>query len=463
MRTLIRGGTVVSAAGSSVADVLIEGEHIVALATPDAHAWAPGVDRVIDADGRYVLPGAVDIHTHLQLPVSGTVSCDDYETGTRAALMGGTTTIVDYAGQERRGGLLEGVERWQARADGRACADYGFHLMVTDVRSDSLDEFPDLVATGVTSIKLFTAYPGTNYSDDGRILQAMQRAADLDVMVMVHAENGIAIDVLRAAAIARGDTDPIHHLLTRPASLEAEAVERMVRLAEVAGCRLTIVHISSADALRAAVAGRDRGLPVFTETCPQYLELGIEDLPEGFDAARYVCSPPLRWRSEGHQRALWDGVSTRRVDVVATDHCPFTWEEKQAGRGDFTRIPNGLGVIEHRLDLLHQAVVDGRITPERWVEVCSTDPARLAGLHPRKGVLAPGSDADVVIYDPTATHRLSASTHHMNVDHSVFEGRVVTGHTETVLLRGRVVVDEGVHTGAPGDGRYLARGPSTLP
>ena len=462
MRTLISGGTVVSAAGSTVADVLVEGERIVAVAQPHAHAWAMDADRVLDATDRYVIPGSVDIHTHMELPVSGTVSSDDYVTGTRAALFGGTTTIVDYAGQARGGGLLEGVERWQARAEGRACGDYGFHLMVTDVRADTLDELPALRDAGVSSIKLFTAYPGTNYSDDGQILQAMRRAADLDLMVMMHAENGIAIDVLRAEAIARGDTDPIHHLLTRPASLEAEAVERMVRLAEVAGCKLTIVHISSADALHAAIAGRDRGVPVFAETCPQYLDLGIEDVPAGFDAARFVCSPPLRWRREGHQQALWDAVATGRVDVVATDHCPFTWEQKQAGRGDFTRIPNGLGTVEYRLDLLHQGVVDGRLSPERWVEVCSTDPARLAGLHPRKGVLAPGADADVVIYDPAVRHRLSATSHHMHVDYSVFEGTEVTGRTETVLLRGKVLIDQGVFVGQPGDGRFVPRGPSTL-
>jgi dihydropyrimidinase len=462
MRTLIRGGTVVSAADTSVADVLIDGERFAGIAAPDAHRWDHQVDRVIDATDRYVIPGGVDIHTHMELPVSGTVSSDDFTTGTRAALFGGTTTIVDYAGQERGGGLLEGVERWQARADGRACGDLGFHLMVTDVRPDTLEEFPALRDAGVTSIKLFTAYPGTNYSDDGRILQAMQRAADLDLTVMMHAENGIAIDVLRADAVARGDTDPIHHLLTRPASLEAEAVERMVRLAEIAGCRLTIVHISSADALQAAVAGRDRGLPVFAETCPQYLALGIEDLPDGFDAARFVCSPPLRWRHEGHQETLWDAVATGRVDVVATDHCPFSWSDKERGREDFTRIPNGLGVVEHRLDLLHQGVVDGRLTLERWVEVCATDPARLAGLHPRKGVLAPGSDADVVIYDPHARHRLSTSRHHMRVDHSPFEDVEVTGRTQTVLLRGKVVIDQDAHVGEPGDGRFVPRGPSTL-
>ena len=459
--TLIRGGTVVTAAGSAIADVAITDERIVGVAAPDAHDWAHDAAHVLDATDRYVLPGAVDIHTHMELPVSGTVSADDFETGTRAALLGGTTTIVDYAGQERAGGLVEGVERWQARAAGRACADYGFHLMVTDVRPDTLDELSMLPTVGVTSIKLFTAYPGTNYSDDGRILQAMRRAADLDLMVMMHAENGIAIDVLRADAIARGDTDPVHHLLTRPASLEAEAVERVVRLAEIAGCQLTIVHLSSADALKAAIDGRDRGIPVLAETCPQYLTLAIEDLPDGFDAARYVCSPPLRWRYEGHQQALWDAVANRRIDAVATDHCPFTWAQKQVGRSDFTRIPNGVGSVEHRLDLLHQGVVDGRLTIERLVEVVSTDPARVAGLHPRKGTLLPGADADVVIYDPTAQHQLSADTHHMRTDISVYEGFEITGRVETVLLRGRVVVQDSVHVGRAGDGQYLPRGPAT--
>jgi dihydropyrimidinase len=323
MRTLIRGGTVVSAAGVSTADVLVQDEQVAAVAAPGTHTWAQGADRTLEAEGRYVLPGAVDIHTHLELPVSGTVSADDVESGTRAAAFGGTTTIVDYAGQDRGGGLLEGLERWRTRAEGRACVDYGFHLMVTDVRTDTLDELPALVAAGVTSVKLFTAYPGTNYSDDAQILRTMRRAAGLGVMVMMHAENGIAIDVLRADALARGDTDPIHHLLTRPASLEAEAVHRMVTLAEVAGCALTIVHISSADALDAAVAGRDRGLPVFTETCPQYLWLAVEDVPDGVDGARLVCSPPLRWRREGHQDRLWDAIATGRIDVGVTDQRPL--------------------------------------------------------------------------------------------------------------------------------------------
>lgn len=462
MRTLVSGGTVVTATDEVVADVLVEGEQVVAVAAADAHDWGGAADRTIDARGRYVLPGGVDLHTHLELPVAGTVSSDDYTTGSRAAAVGGTTTLVDYAGQERGGGLREGVERWQERAAGRVCIDYGFHLMVTDVTEQALAEMAPLVDEGVSSFKLFTAYPGTNYSDDGRILAAMQVAAEVGATIMVHAENGIAIDLLRAQAVARGDTDPIHHLLTRPPTLEAEAVHRAVVLAELAGCPIVIVHISSADALAAAVAGRSRGVPVFTETCPQYLWLAIEDVPDGFDAARYVCSPPLRWRRDGHQQALWDAIADGGMDAVATDHCPFTWEQKQAGRGDFTRIPNGIGTIEHRLDLLHQAVVQGRLTRTRWVEVCATAPAKLAGLHPRKGTIAAGSDADLVVYDPTHRRRLSAARHHMRVDYSVFEGLEVTGRAETVLLRGRTIVAGGEHVGAAGDGRYLRRGANTL-
>ena len=462
MRTLVQHGTVVTGDGATRADVLVEGETVAALAAPGTHGWEDDAESVIDATGRYVLPGGVDIHTHLELPVSGTVASDNVVSGTRAALLGGTTTVVDYAGQTRGGTLADGLQAWRARTAGRACIDYGFHMMVTDVTDATLAEIPALVADGVTSFKLFTAYPGTNYADDGQILAAMFAAAEAGATVMMHAENGIAIDVLRARALAAGATAPIHHLLTRPASLEAEAVHRVVRLAAIAGCRLVIVHCSSADALAEAVAGRDRGLDVHVETCPQYLALAIEDVPAGDDAARYVCSPPLRWRREGHQEALLDGIATGRVEVVATDHCPFTWAQKRVGLDDFTRIPNGVGSIEHQIDLLHSAVVDGKISLTRFVDAVATAPARLAGLHPRKGTIAVGADADLVVYDPAATHELSAATHHMNIDYSVYEGRKVTGRVEHVLLRGRQVVDDGRYVGSPGDGVELSRGPSTL-
>lgn len=460
MRTLISNGTVVTAAAATESDVVIEGERIVGVVAPGS---ADGdFDRVIDATGRYVIPGGVDMHTHMELPVSGTVSSDTYETGTRAAAVGGTTTIVDYAGQTRGSTLRAGLDEWMARAAEHCFVDYGFHMMVTDVHAGTLAEFPEMMRAGVTTFKLFTAYPGVNLSDDRQILEAMQTAASIGATIMMHAENGIAIDLLRDEAVERGETDPIHHLLTRPASMESEAVHRVAALAEIAGCPLVIVHISSQDAFAEAVVARDRGLPVFAETCPQYLWLAQEDLPEGFDAARFVCSPPLRRRAEGHQAALWSGISTGRVDAVATDHCPFSWEQKEAGRGDFRKIPNGLGVVEHRMDLVFQGVLEGWIPLTRWIEVTAETPAKISGLYPRKGTIAPGSDADVVVYNPSATHTLSAETHHMNLDYSVFEGAKLGGAAETVLLRGEVIVDQGEFVGAPGRGEYLPRGTNAL-
>ncbi|MGB9359652.1 MAG: dihydropyrimidinase [Acidimicrobiia bacterium] len=460
MRTLISNGTVVTAALATEADVIIEGERIVGVVAPGSAG--DGFDRVIDATGRYVIPGGVDMHTHMELPVSGTSSSDTYETGTRAAAIGGTTTIVDYAGQTRGGTLKDGLAEWKARAEGNCFIDYGFHMMVTDVHEDTLAEFSEMMHEGVTTFKLFTAYPGVNLSDDRQILEAMQVAASIGATIMMHAENGIAIDLLRDEAVANGDTDPINHLLTRPASMESEAVHRVAALAEIAGCPLVIVHISSQDAFAEAVVARDRGLPVFAETCPQYLWLSQEDVPEGFDGAKFVCSPPLRRRGEGHQAALWSGISTGRVDAVATDHCPFTWEQKEVGRGDFRKIPNGLGVVEHRMDLVYQGVVEGWIPLTRWIEVTAATPARISGLYPRKGTIAPGSDADVVVYNPSASHVLSAETHHMNLDYSVFEGAEVCGSVETVLLRGEVIVDEGEFVGSLGRGQYLPRGTNSL-
>ena len=464
-RTLIANGTVVTAEAANDADVVIEGEHILAVVAPGTAHRALGEEafgRVIDAAGRYVIPGGVDMHTHMELPVSGTVSSDTFATGTRAAAFGGTTTIVDYAGQTRGSTLREGLAAWKDRADGHAYIDYGFHMMVTDVHSGTLAEFAEMMHEGVTTFKLFTAYPGVNLSDDRQILEAMQVAASIGATIMMHAENGIAIDALRDQAVARGDTDPIHHLLTRPASMESEAVHRVVALAEIARCPLVIVHISSQDAFAEAVTARDRGLPVFTETCPQYLWLGLEDVPDGFEAAKFVCSPPLRRRSEGHQAALWAGVASGRMDAVATDHCPFTWEQKEAGRGDFRRIPNGLGVVEHRVDLVYQGVVEGWIPLTRWIDVIAETPAKLSGLYPRKGTIAPGSDADVVIYDPAASQTLSARTHHMNLDYSVFEGTQVGGRVETVIQRGEVIVEGGEFVSDEGRGRYLARGTNAL-
>ncbi|MGC0418253.1 dihydropyrimidinase [Embleya sp. AB8] len=456
--TLIRGGLVLTAAEEIRADVLIDGERIAAVAAPDvAEGWARGGARIIDASECYVIPGGVDAHTHMEMPFGGTVASDTFETGTRAAAWGGTTTIVDFAVQKIGAGLRETLDDWHAKAEGNCAIDYAFHLILADVNDRTLAELPGLVDEGVSSFKLFMAYPGALYSDDGRILRAMQRCASTGALPMMHAENGIAIDVLVQQALAARRTDPRFHGSTRPALLEAEAVYRAIALARVAGAPLYVVHVSAQEAVEELTRARDLGLNVFGETCPQYLFLSAADLARpDFEGAKYVCSTPLR--AEEHQGALWRGLRTNDLSVVSTDHCPFCFAgQKELGRGDFSRIPNGLPGVEHRMDLLHQAVLDGHIGLRRWIELACVTPARMFGLYPRKGALFPGSDADVVIYDPHARHELSVRTHHMNVDYSAYEGRVVTGRARTVLSRGRVVVDDGVYTGVAGHGRYRRR------
>ncbi|MGH8917130.1 MAG: dihydropyrimidinase, partial [Acidimicrobiales bacterium] len=365
--------------------------------------------------------------------------------------------IVDFAIQAKGQSLHEGLEVWQAKAEGNCAIDYGFHLIVSDVDDTSLKEMDQLVGEGVTSFKLFMAYPGVFYSDDGQILRAMQQAAGNGATIMMHAENGIAIDVLVAQARARGQGDPRFHGLTRPSTLEGEATNRAIALAKVAGSPLYIVHLSATEALEAVTAARDAGQPVFAETCPQYLFLSDQDMArEGFEGAKFVCSPPLRPAS--HHEDLWRGLRTNDLSVVATDHCPFCFkDQKELGRGDFAKIPNGLPGVEHRMDLMYQGVVQGRLSVERWVEVASTTPARMFGLYPRKGVIAPGSDADIVVYDPGRSQTISAASHHMNVDYSAYEGRVITGGVETVISRGQVVIDGAAYTGRPGHGRFLPR------
>ncbi|MFR9728179.1 dihydropyrimidinase [Saccharopolyspora sp. MS10] len=457
-RTVIRGGLVITATEEVAADVLVLDERIAALGTPEvAEGWLPDADVVLDATGRYVIPGGVDGHTHMEMPFGGTFSSDTFETGTRAAAWGGTTTIIDFAIQSIGRSAREGLDTWHAKAEGRCAVDYGFHLILSDVRTDSLAELDGLVDEGVTSFKLFMAYPGVFYSDDGQVLRAMQSAAGNGALTMLHAENGIAIDVLVRQALAEGRTDPRHHGAVRHPLLEAEATHRAIQLARVAGAPLYVVHVSAAEALDEITAARDSGLDVFGETCPQYLFLTVDELARpGFEGAKFVCSTPLR--PEQHRERLWRGLRTGDLSVVATDHCPFCFaSQKELGRGDFSKIPNGMPGVEHRLDLLHQGVVEGRISRRRWVELASTTPARMFGLHPRKGALTPGSDADVVLYDPVATQVISAATHHMNVDYSAYEGREITGRVRTVLSRGEVILDEDRYLGRPGRGRFLPR------
>jgi dihydropyrimidinase len=462
-KILLTGGTVLSSSGASSADVLLEGETIAALGERGYFASiASTCDRVIDATGKYVMPGGVDVHTHMELPFGGTAASDTFETGTIAAAFGGTTSIVDFAVQRTGEDVRDGLAAWHAKADGNCAVDYGFHQIIGGVDDAALEAMAYLSEhEGVTSFKLFMAYPGVFYSDDGQILRAMQTASGLGATIMMHAENGPAIDVLVAQALARGETDPKYHSLTRPVELEEEATHRAIMLAKVAKAPLYIVHVSAKEAVAAVASARDMGANVFGETCPQYLYLSLEEhlAKAGFEGAAYVCSTPLRSQKEGHHDALWQALRTNDLSIVSTDHCPFCMkDQKELGLGNFSKIPNGIGSVEHRMDLLYQGVVTGEISLARWVELACTTPARMFGLYPRKGVLAPGSDADVVIYDPKGTTDISVKTHHMNMDHSAYEGIHVDGRVDTVLSRGRVVIENNTFTGSVGHGTYLKRG-----
>jgi dihydropyrimidinase len=451
---LIRGGTVVTAEKTFPADILIEGERIRQIA---AGIPATAAERVIDAAGLLVMPGGLDAHTHLDMPLDGIVTADDFESGTRAAAFGGTTSIIDFAVQSRGVAMREALETWRKKAEGRAAIDYGLHLIVTDL-SAGLEELDAMVSEGVTSFKLFMAYPGRLMLDDGAIFQALQRTAQNGALIAIHAENGCVIDVLVRQALAAGETAPVYHALTRPPAAEAEAVHRAIGLAELAGVPVYIAHLTSEEALKQVREARDRGVRALAETCPQYLLLSIDELGRpGFEGAKYVLTPPLR--DKRHQAILWDGLKNGHLQVVSTDHCSFRYADQKAlGKDDFTKIPNGGPGIENRLQLLyHYGVNQGRLSMNRFVELVSTAPARIFGLYPRKGALEAGSDADIVLWDPQAEHTISAQTHHMRVDYSLFEGFRVKGNARTVLSRGKVIVDGGRYLGPAGHGVFLKR------
>ncbi|MHC2998630.1 dihydropyrimidinase [Microbacterium sp. HJ5] len=468
--TLIKGGTVVSATGRGEADVLIDGETIAAVLAPGSQLLgtdlAASVDTVVDATGKYVIPGGIDAHTHMELPFGGTNASDTFETGTRAAAWGGTTSIIDFAVQRYGERVQDGLAAWHEKARGNCAIDYGFHQIVGGVDEDSLSAMRGLLDEGVSSFKLFMAYPGVFYSDDAQVLRAMQVSAETGLLTMMHAENGPAIDVLAAQLAEAGKKAPYYHGIARAWQMEEEATHRAIMLANLTGAPLYTVHVSAKQAVEQIAWARDQGWNVFGETCPQYLYLSLEEQLGAFseewgqfEGAKWVCSTPLRSKQEGHQHHMWQALRTNDIQMVSTDHCPFCMKgQKELGTDDFRAIPNGIGSVEHRMDLMYQGVVTGKITLERWVELTSTTPARMFGLYGRKGVIQPGADGDVVVYDPNGHTTISAASHHMNMDHSAWEGFEIDGHVDTVISRGKVIVDDDAYLGAKGDGRFLKRG-----
>src|SRR5262249_39338248 len=458
MRILIKNGQIVTAVDNYVADILIEGETIVMIGK-EIDRIPIAVDKTIDAGGKLVIPGGIDPHTHMDLPFGGTSASDDFETGTRAAAFGGTTRIIDFAVQYRGQALNEGLDSWIAKAEGEGCLDCGVHIVVTDISDQRVQELKTLIGQGVSSFKLFMAYPGVFLVDDGTIFKAMTTAGEAGGLICMHAENGVVIDVLVKRALAEGKTAPKYHALTRPTRAEAEGVHRAIAIAEMAHSPVYIVHLSCYDALKEVQAARDMGLPAFAETCPQYLFLDHSYYEQdGFEGAKYVMTPPLRDKS--NQEALWRGLRGNDLQVISTDHCPFCFkEQKELGRDDFSKIPNGGPGVENRMSLIYDGGVgQKRISLNRFVELTSTAAAKIFGLFPKKGTIAVGSDADIVIFDPNREQTISVKTHHMRVDYSAYEGRRVRGVVETVLSRGDIIVEKGKFRGKPGHGQFVRRG-----
>lgn len=453
MGITIKNGLVITSSGGFRTDVRIEGEKIKTIGIGVEEEG----DEVINAEGMYVMPGGIDVHTHLDMPFMGTTSSDDFETGTRAAVFGGTTSIIDFIVPTRGQSLIDAFREWQAKSEGKAVIDYGFHCCIPELTDKTFEEMEELMNNGVTSFKLFTAYPNVFMLDDGSIYRVLKWSSKTGALIQFHCENGLAIAEIVKEMIEEGKTDPVYHALSRPSCLEGEATNRVLVLAECAGANVYIVHLTCVEALDAVRNARLRGIHAFAETCPQYLYLSVDDLARpGFEGAKFVCSPPLRERF--HADKLWGGLESGDLAAVATDHCPFYFKgQKEMGRGDFRKIPNGLPAIETRVMLVFQGVVDGKLSLHRFVDVVSTGPARIFGLYPKKGAIMPGSDADLVVWNPEKEVDLSVANLHMRVDYSLYEGMKVKGGPEKVFIRGKLVVDGRNFLGKAGEGRYLRR------
>jgi dihydropyrimidinase len=455
MSVLIKGGRVITAADDYVADVFVDGERISLI----GESLDVAADKVIDASGKYVLPGCIDPHTHLDMPFGGTVTIDDVESGQTSAAFGGTTCHVDFVIQPHGTSFGDALADWKSKADGKQVIDMGYHMAVTDLHEGgSLEELASLPDQGVTSYKLFMAYKGALMVDDETLFKTMEVAAETGALVMVHAENGDAIDVLVKRALADGHTEPHWHALTRPPETEGEATNRAIQLARVAGAPLYVVHVSCAESVEPIRLARDKGWNIWGETCTQYFFVDYTFLERpNFEGAKFVYTPPPR--DKANQDVLWNAVRTDVLSAISTDHCAFNWDgQKTLGRDDFSKIPNGGPGIENRLQMIHQfGVREGRISLNRMVELLATNPAKLFGLYPRKGTLAVGSDADVVVFDPEKRVTLSAKTHHSKVDYNLFEGTEVQGSPEVVLLRGYVLVENDELVARPGIGEFVKR------
>src|SRR3989441_2342913 len=455
MSVLIKGGRIVTAADDYVGDVYVDGERISLI----GESLDLAADKVIDASGKYVLPGCIDPHTHLDMPFGGTVTVDDVQSGQTSAAFGGTTCHVDFVIQPKGATFAEALDDWRGKANGKQMIDMGYHMAVTDLKEGgTLEELAGLPDQGVTSYKLFMAYKGALMVDDETLFKTMEVAADTGALVMVHAENGDAIDVLVKKALAEGHTEPHWHALTRPPETEGEATTRAIQLARVAGCKLYVVHVSCKEAVEPIALAREKGWDVWGETCTQYFFIDYSHLERpNFEGAKYVYTPPPR--AKANQEVLWNAVRADILQAISTDHCAFRWDtQKSLGKDDFSKIPNGGPGLENRLQMIHQfGVRDGRITLNRMVELLATNPAKLFGLYPRKGTIAVGSDADIVVFDPEKRVTISAKTQHSKTDYNLYEGTEVTGSPEVVLLRGQILVEGDELAAEPGIGQFVRR------